>query len=341
MRARAGAVTLGLFFLWTATARGADPVLVAAAKKEGTVTFYSGMAIPATEKICQGFQRTYGIKCEYFRAPSVKLFQKFTAEAEAGNIKADVIHGSLPPGFLDAKARGWLAKYTTPEGQKYAARFKDPDGYFVAARFIAMGIAINPQLIKGDEVPRTWKALLDPHWKDKLIASDPGSSGTGLATFYYWEKTFGLDFIRQLAKNRPMIVSSSAIVANSVVSGERPVAAQVDSWEIVSRANKGLAIEGIYPTEGVPAVLSPAAAVAKAPHPSAAQLLLDYMLSAEGQQVFQDEVGSYSARDGMPPLKGAPPLKELHLVDLDWAALQKEAGPAVERYTRALKEAGQ
>jgi iron(III) transport system substrate-binding protein len=319
---------------------GLDVGVIEAAKKEGTVILYSAASADATSKICAAFKTKFGISCEYFSASALQLFQRFNAEAEARNVKADVITASLLPAFNDAKSRGRIAPFKSTEGSAYPAQFRDKDNYYVAGRVIVEGIAINPKLIESNMAPRTWVDLLDPKWKGKLIASDPGASGTGLAAFYFWEKKFGLEFIRKLAANKPLIMNSSALVANSVVSGERPVAAQLDSWEIAMRMKESLPIQAIFPTDGAPVVPSPVAVVANAPHPNAAQLLMDYLMSLEGQTLLMENLGSYSARSDMSAPKGMPKLSELKLADVDWNALQGDSGAAIARYTTILKEAG-
>lgn len=325
--------------LLPAAAGAFDDALIAAAKKEGRVTFYSSAAIEATQKICQGFERAFpGVKCEFYRATALPLFQRFNTEMEAKNIKADVIHASSVPGFLNAKDKGWLIKFKSAEGAKYLPQFKDKDGYFVAARVIPVGIAYNNKLVSAAESPKAWKDVLDPKWKGKMIAPDPGSSGTGLMGFYYWEKTFGLDFIRNFARNSPMVVGSTAPASNAVAAGERLVAAMMDSWEVVMRERKGLPISINFPKEGAPVAPSPVAVVAGAPNPNAAQLLMHYIISRDGQQLIMDDVGAYTARTDMPPLKGMPKLEELKLIDIDWVALQKEQSQVVDNYSKILKE---
>lgn len=316
-----------------------DDALVAAAKKEAKVTFYSSAAIPATQKFCQGFEKSYpGIKCEFYRATALPLFQRFNTEMEAKNIKADVIHASSVPGFLNAKAKGWLAKPRSPELGRYLAQFRDKDDYFVAARVIPMGIAYNNKLVAVADAPRSWRDIVDPRWKGKIIAPDPGSSGTGLMAFYWWDKTYGEDFLRKFAANGVKIVSSTAIVGNEVAAGERLIAGAIDSWEVVFRDRKNLPIAITFPKEGVPVAPSPVGVVAGAPNPNAAQLFMHWMISKEGQQVMMDEVGAYTARTDLAPLTGMPKLEELKLMDVDWVALQAEQAQVVDKYSQILKE---
>ena len=322
-------------------AAGLEDFIIAAAKKEGVVVLYSAASSDATAKICDAFTKKYGIRCEYFTASALQLFQRFDAEADARDVKADVITASFLPGFNEAKAQGRLVRFKSSEGSAYPAQFRDKDDYYVAGRLIVEGIAVNPELIPESEAPHSWTDLLDPKWRGKLIVSDPGASGTGLAAFYFWERTYGLGFIRKLAANRPLVVNSSALVANSVVAGERPVAGQLDSWEIATRMQKGLPIRPIFPAAGSPVVPSPIAIVANSPHPSAAQLLMDYLMSVEGQELLVKNLGSYSARRDVPSPVGMPKLSDLKLVNIDWQALQAESGPAIERYTRVLNDRGQ
>ncbi|HLX29085.1 MAG TPA: extracellular solute-binding protein [Casimicrobiaceae bacterium] len=314
-----------------------DKAAVEAAKKEGAVVLYSAASADATSKICNAFRSKYGISCEYFSASALQLFQRFNAEADANNVKADLITASLLPAFNEAKSRGRITPFTSSEGSAFPAQFRDKDNYYVAGRVIVEGIAINPKLIAAGTAPKTWTDLLDPKWSGKLIASDPGASGTGLAAFYFLERKYGLDFIRKLAANKPLIVNSSALVANSVVSGERPVAAQLDSWEIAMRMKDSLPIAPIFPADGSPVVPSPVAVVAHGPHPNAGQLLMDYLMSAEGQKLLVDNLGSYSARSDVPSPMGMPKLADMKLVDVDWQALQGDSGAAIARYTAILK----
>lgn len=320
-------------------AAGFDDALVAAARKEGKVVLYSSAAIDATQKICNAFEKAYpGVKCEFYRATALPLLQRFNTEMEAKQIKADVIHASSVPGFLNAKAKGWLAKSKSPDIGKYLPQFRDADGYYAAARVIPMGIAYNNKLVSAADAPKAWKDVLDPKWKGKMIAPDPGSSGTGLMGFYFWDKHFGLDFIRQFARNAPKMVGSTAIVGNEVASGERLIAAQIDSWEVVFRFRKDLPIAINFPKEGVPVAPSPVAVVAGGPNPNAGQLLMHYVISQAGQQAIMDDLGSYSGRTDMPPLKGMPKLEELKLIDIDWVALQKEQSQVIDTYSKTLKE---
>ena len=183
MKARLSVFIL-LLALLPSAASAFDDALVAAARKEGKVVFYSSAAIEATQKICQGFERAYsGVKCEFYRATALPLFQRFNTEMEVKNIKADVIHASSVPGFLNARDKGWLVKYKSPEGAKYLPQFKDKEGYFVAARVIPMGIAYNNKLISAAEATVGYFAGdgLMVYFNDPIPSPEPAAQAVRLA----------------------------------------------------------------------------------------------------------------------------------------------------------------
>ena len=97
-RKRRLSILIALLALLPPAACAFDDALIAAARKEGKVVFYSSAAIEATQKICQGFERAFSaIKCEFYRATALPLFQRFNTEMDAKQIKADVLHGSSIP----------------------------------------------------------------------------------------------------------------------------------------------------------------------------------------------------------------------------------------------------
>src|SRR6185312_17439342 len=113
------AVTIVLFGSLTvpvASQAALDQSVIEAAKKEGAVILYSAASADATSKICNAFRSKYGISCEYFSASALQLFQRFNAEADANNIKADLITASLLPAFNEAKSRGRITAYESTEG---------------------------------------------------------------------------------------------------------------------------------------------------------------------------------------------------------------------------------
>jgi iron(III) transport system substrate-binding protein len=309
--------------------------LVEAAKKEGEVVLYSSLPVWANEKLCKAFEKEYGIKAGFYRAGSLKVLQKFLNEKSVGMVKADVFHNLYAAGFQTFKNDGYSVAYDSPEGSMYPDEFKDPDGHYYAIRLVAMCMAYNSDSIKKEDAPKSWEDMIDPKWKGMLVSADYMYGASQLATYYFWLDKFGIDFIEKLGQNNPMIVSSHGNAAKVMVSGERPIVIEMNSYDTWSKGQKGLPAVNVFPEEGVPFVPGYACVTADAPHPNAARLFLDFLLSEEGQMVMR-EIGVYSARKGMPPVPNKPPLDELNLVHTDWTNLEKNSQEIQAKISKAL-----
>ena len=313
----------------------AESNLLKAAKKEGKVTFYSSLPVWANDKLCKAFQKKYGIKAGYYRAGSLKVLAKFINEKEAGMVKADVFHNLYAAGFKMFKRKRYAIQYFSPEGKIYPQRFKDPDGYFFPVRLVVMCMAYNSDKVSAEEAPKTWEDIADPKWKGLLVSADYMYGGSQLATYYFWMKKYGIDFIRKLAKNNPMIVSAHGAASKVMLSGERLVVIEMNAYDTWSKAQKGLPAVNVYPADAIPLIPGYACVTADAPHPNAGRLFFDFLLSKDGQVVMQ-EIGVYSARPGMPSIPNKPSLSSLNLVDTDWEYLEKHSREIQAKISKAL-----
>ena len=250
-------------------------------------------------------------------------------------VKADVFHNLYIPGFNMFKEKKYSVSYFSPEAKYYPDRFKDHDGHFYPIRLVAMCMAYNSSKIPAAEAPKTWTDIIDPKWKGFLVSADYMYGGSQLATYYYWMTKYGIEFIEKLGKNNPMIVSAHGNASQNVVSGERPIVIEMNAYDTWAKAQKGLPVVNVYPAEGVPFVPGYACVTADAPHPNAGRLFLDFLLSEDGQAVMQ-EIGVYSAREGMPPVPNKPLLSELNLVDIDWEYVEKNSKEIQAKISKAL-----
>ncbi len=313
----------------------AESNLLKAAKKEGEVTFYSSLPVWANDKLCKAFEKKYHIKAGFYRAGSLKVLQKFLNEKEAGMVKADVFHNLYAAGFKMFKEKKYAVQYLSPEGEIYSKRFKDPDSYYYPIRLVVMCMAYNSDKISAEEAPKTWKDIIDPKWKNLLVSADYMYGGSQLATYNFWMQKYGIDFIRKLGENNPMIVSAHGSASNVMLSGERPVVIEMNAYDTWSKAQKGLPAVNVYPEDGIPLVPGYACVTADAPHPNAGRLFFDFLLSKDGQTVMQ-EIGVYSARPDMPPVPNKPLLTSLNLVDIDWPYVEKHTQEIQAKVSKAL-----
>src|SRR5216117_247491 len=167
---------LAVFF--AAAPACAQDARVEAAKKEGKVVWYTSLALTSSEKVAKLFETAYpGIKVEVQRTGSQRILQRVMQEMQANLRLVDVIHTSDAGHFVLLKEKKLLMKYTPAGVDAFPAGFKDRDGYYFTLRATVNVIAYNTKLVSSAEAPRTWKDLLDPKWKGKLVTAHPGYSG--------------------------------------------------------------------------------------------------------------------------------------------------------------------
>jgi len=311
----------------------ADDARVAAAKKEGKVVWYTSLELQTSERIAKLFESAYpGIKVEVHRTGSGRILQRLMQEHQA-NIKiADVVHTSDAGHFVYLKKQKLLAKYTPAGTDKFPAGFKDADGYHYAFRATVNVIAYNTKLVPAADVPRTWKDLLDPKWKGKLVTAHPGYSGVIATHVLALVNLHGWEYFKELAQNRVMIVQSAVDPAGVVASGERQVAVDGGEYFFYQTKKKGNPLEIVYPKEGVPLVVSPSAITSFAPHPNAARLFTDFSFSRDVQQVLADSEGLYTGHPDVKYPSDKPKPSELKLLTVDPDELEKRNEEIKKRF---------
>jgi iron(III) transport system substrate-binding protein len=184
-------------------------------------------------------------------------------------------------------------------------------------------IAYNTKAIPAAEAPRTWKDLLDPKWRGRLVTAHPGYSGVIATHVLALVHLHGWDYFKALAQNKPMLVQSAVDPSGVVASGERPVAVDGGDYTFYQVKKKGNPVEIVYPKEGVPLVVSPSAITSFAPHPNAAKLFTDFIFSKDVQQVLADTEGLYSGNPQVTYPSDKPRLSDLKLLSVDAEELEK------------------
>jgi iron(III) transport system substrate-binding protein len=218
------ALAVAAVLLFASAAHAQNPRLEAA-KKEGKVVWYTSLALPSAEKVAKLFEAAHpGIKVEVHRTGSERILGRVMQELKANIKNVDVVHTSDAGHFVMFKGKGLLMKYTPAGVDGFPAGFKDKDGYYYGLRATVNAIAYNTKVVSAAEAPKTWKDLLDPKWKGKLVTAHPGYSGVITTHVAALVNLHGWDYFKQLAQNRLMLVQSAVDPSGVVASGERPVA---------------------------------------------------------------------------------------------------------------------
>ena len=311
----------------------AQDARVEAAKKEGKVVWYTSLALTSAEKVAKLFEAAYpGVKVEVQRTGSQRILQRVMQELQANIKNVDVIHTSDAGHYVLLKEKKLLMKYTPAGVDRFPAAFKDKDGYHYGLRATVNVIAYNTKSVSPGEAPKTWKDLLDPRWKGKLVTAHPGYSGVISTHVLALVHLYGWDYFKQLAQNRPMLVQSAVDPSSVVASGERAVAANGGDYTFYQVKKKGNPVEIVFPQEGVPLVVSPTAIAAFAPHPNAAKLFTDFTFSREVQQVLADSEGLYTGHPEVTYPADKPKLSELKLLAPDPEELEKRSEEIKKRF---------
>ena len=302
----------------------AQDARVEAAKKEGKIVWYTSLALTSSEKVAKLFEASYpGIKVEVHRTGSQRILQRVMQELQANIKNADVVHTSDAGHFVLLKEKKLLMKYTPAGVEGFPQGFKDRDGYYYGLRATVNVIAYNSRIIPAGEAPRTWKDLLDPKWKGKMVTAHPGYSGIIATHVLALANLYGWDYFKQLAQNRLMLVQSAVDPSGVVASGERPIAVNGGDYTFYQIKKQGNPVEIVYPKEGVPLVISPTAITSFAPHPNAARLFTDFTFTKEVQQVLADTEGLYTGHPQVTYPADKPKLQDLKLLQSDPEELEK------------------
>ncbi len=283
----AGATTFAAAAPSLADYRGADRMdrIVAAAKKEGSVTFYTTIAEKDLAPIIEPFETKYGIKVNVWRAGTDKVLQRTIQEARAGRHDVDAVHFGSPE--MEALAREKiLAPVTSPVHGDLVAGSVPAHRQWAATILSVWVQAYNTTAIRKEELPKTWHDLLDPKWKGKLgiEAKDDDWFATVVQELGGDEK--GLAFFRELAqKNGISVRKGHTLLTNMVVSGEVPLALTVYNYMPEQAKKKGAPVDWFVIPPAI--ARSNAVGVARgAPHPNAGLLLYEYLLGPDGQKAM-------------------------------------------------------
>ena len=299
-----------------------DLVDVAAAKKEGAVTWYTSTPVATAQKIATMFQHETGIRVELFRSGGSAVLRRFLQEMDAKRVVTDVLTISDPAAAGAMIKRDLFVPFRPRNFDKVRDEVKDPKGLHVAQRLNIAAIVARSD--KNVPLPKNWTDLTDPRYKGMLVMPDPSYTAIQLMVVGTLSKKYGWGFYQKLRANDVMIVQGHQQVSETLTRGERLVAAEgADQYAWIDR-KAGHKIETVFPTDGAFAISAPTAIIKGAPHPNAAKLLAEFMISDSVQKLFPTE-GIYAARSDVEPPPGNPPLGKIKLMPVDYDQIEKDA----------------
>lgn len=266
--------------------QGADrqQKLVEGARREGSVSIYTSLNPKDAGPITEAFENKYKVKVVLWRASGEKMVQRALTEARAGRFTPDVFESDGVEMEILAREK-LLAEFASPSFADLPAAAFPPHRQYVADRFNFFTIAYNTRLVKPEEVPATYQDLLHPRWAGRIGIEASDNDWFAAVVKSMGEKE-GMAFFHKLAAARPMVRTGHTLVSELVAAGEIPLAAAVYNHAVERLAASGAPIKwkALAPTMARPGAVGLARS---APHPHAALLFADFMLSAEGQELLR------------------------------------------------------
>jgi iron(III) transport system substrate-binding protein len=257
--------------------------LVEGAKKEGKVVIYTSLATTESGPLSKAFETKYGVKAELWRALSDKVVQRTITEAQARRNTVDVIETNGPE--LEMITREKLfAPFASPYIADLPPYALPAHKRWISDRMNFFVVAYNTSKVKREEIPKTYEGFLDPKWKGR-IGIEATDSEWMAAIVKEWGETRGMAFFRKLAEMKPDMRKGHILLAELVTAGEVQVGLSAYQANVDSMKKKGGPIDFV-PVEPVIARPQGIGIAANAPHPHAALLFADFVLSPEGQGLF-------------------------------------------------------
>jgi iron(III) transport system substrate-binding protein len=275
---------------------------VDAGKKEGKVVVYGSVPPQSMEGLHQAFKKKYGIEVEYWRGSSTQVSERALTEWRAGKPAFDIAEGNRGVQLI-MKDEGLFQKFVPPASQKFPDRFKEKDSLITPWRVLPISMLYNTEMVKSADMPKTFDDLLNPKWMGKISIPDPTRHTTTAQFLWNLRKFKGdkwLDYVKALAKQKPVLVESLAPVTTTIIKGEALVGITYIKYIKQYKGPVDYIPMDQYLTD--PNYLSLSA---KASHSNAAKLYIDFACSPEGQKEIAED-GEFVLAPGVyPPIKDA------------------------------------
>ena len=291
--------------------------VLAAAKKEGRLNLAGPRGDERRRALTETFEKSYGISVEYLGVGGPELPPRVQRERQAGLYTWDVfiagtstlLKGLKPIGALERiEPVLILPEVQDPKnwrGNELPFFDKDRIGLSVLRR-AGQYLYVNTTLVKAEGF-KSWKELLHPQFKGKiLVGRDPRVSGYGQSTFnfFFIHRELGPDFIRRLIQQELKLLRDDRTAAQWLAQGKYPlcICSDLQADRLIKEGLPVKAIDGRQLKEGthVTSAFANVALVNRAPHPNAAKLYINWVLSREGATLFSKATGDPSLRVDVP-----------------------------------------
>ena len=299
--------------------------VVAAAKSEGRLVFYNGGTIGVPRAVTKLFEKKYGIQVDVVEGLPSEIRERMRSERASGRAIGDFHLAGAPTAAAEQIAGSYQPHGPLPLAVKLREPFRD-NGVVIPVSLSRFSVLINTNLVKADDVPKSWMEFLEPKWRGKILISDPRIGGPAQGTFAVLYDVFGREYLEKLALQNLVIEKDWRLAERRTANGEYSVNFPFNLPDLNDL--QGLPVQPIVPREGTPYNPTYVMMLKNAPHPNAARLFMNFWLDDEAQTVVseygQESTTGAPRSDKIPP--AAIPVYQAKLmgtVDPDPAHIDK------------------
>ena len=258
--------------------------LIEAAKKDRELVFYTTTNLEEADAMSRQFKAKYPfIDVNINRAEGERIVTKVLQETRAKRSLVDVIQ--TPAFYLHAlKKREILGEYSPADDRFYPRNFKEHK-YWTTTYYNPYVVLYNTKLLSAQNLPKRYEDLLNPFWKNKMILEkDKIDWFTAMLHILGREK--GVKYMRELSRQNPMLRIGQSLITQLVAAGEATLQINGNAVTVNRMKQSGAPIDWVAPGP-LPGLMVGVGLTSQAPHPAAARLFVDFLLSKEGQQLYQ------------------------------------------------------
>ncbi len=320
------------------------------ARQEGTLVILTDMSSDTRQKLSEAVGTKYGVRLEFVLGRPAELATSLLAQYNAGLYMADVYVSGVTTAVLTFKPAGVLETLdpmlVLPEVKDTKAwsggRIPYTDRDHIHIGFLSTvlpELVVNTELVQPDEI-KSYRDLLNPKWKGKIVVNDPTIGGMGLGSFVALaEGMMGLDFLRELGKQELEINRDNRLQVEWVARGKYPIGLFLKPEQVLEFIKAGAPIKYVIPKEGthVSSSTGGISLIKHAPHLNAAKLFLNWLLTKEGQTLFSRSFSGQSLREDVPTDHVIPEYRRQPGMKY-WDDSSEEATILKDKYTKVTRD---
>lgn len=279
--------------------------LVREAKKEGLLYIKGSMSPTGRIELTKLFKEKLSIDVEMVIGKSAELLPRLLAEMQAGLFTTDIFIGGptdlinvlKPKGAIEPLDKVLFRPDVTDDSLWYGGLYFDKGHMMVgSSSSVSAPIAINTGLVNPEDI-KSYRDLLNPKWKGKIIMGDPTVTGGQQSVAISIWMIMGRDFIDKLLEQNPVLSRDQRLIIEWLAREKYHIAVGPSDRQMNVFMEEGAPIQPITPVEGTKTTGTPVAVLMKnAPHPMAARFFMNWILTAEGQTLWMKNEGKGSRR---------------------------------------------